>query len=69
MPAGAMRTDSDFHAIKAISDEADFEVEGSRGSLPEGQFREGAFALHAALRPAVGKGDRAWAEQQQSWAR
>jgi adenosylhomocysteine nucleosidase len=43
-----------FKAIKAISDEADFEVEGlSRFSTADGQFREGAFALHAALRPAL----------------
>jgi adenosylhomocysteine nucleosidase len=44
----------DFHAIKAISDEADFEMEGlARFSTAEGQFREAAFALHAALRPAL----------------
>jgi adenosylhomocysteine nucleosidase len=44
----------EFNAIKAISDEADFEVEGlSRFGTEEGQFREGAFALHAALRPAM----------------
>ena len=43
-----------FHAIKAISDEAEFEVEGlARFSTAEGQFRETAFALHAALRPAM----------------
>jgi adenosylhomocysteine nucleosidase len=43
-----------FHAIKAISDEAEFEVEGlARFSTAEGQFREAAFALHAALRPAM----------------
>jgi adenosylhomocysteine nucleosidase len=43
-----------FHAIKAISDEAEFEMEGlARFSTAEGQFREGAFALHAALRPAM----------------
>jgi adenosylhomocysteine nucleosidase len=41
-----------FRAIKAISDGADFEVEGlARFATAEGQFREGAFALHAALRP------------------
>jgi len=44
----------DFQAIKAISDEADFEVEGlSRFATADGQFREAAFALHAALRPAM----------------
>ena len=43
-----------FHAIKAISDEAEFEMEGlARFSTAEGQFREAAFALHAALRPAM----------------
>jgi adenosylhomocysteine nucleosidase len=43
-----------FHAIKAISDEADFEMEGlARFATAEGQFRETAFALHAALRPAM----------------
>jgi adenosylhomocysteine nucleosidase len=43
-----------YGAIKAISDEADFEVEGlSQFATPDGQFREGAFALHAAVRPAM----------------
>ena len=43
-----------FHAIKAISDESDFEIEGlSRFATADGQFREGAFALHAALRPGM----------------
>lgn len=43
-----------FHAIKAISDEAEFEVEGlARFSTADGQFRATAFALHAALRPAM----------------
>jgi len=43
-----------FSAIKAISDEADFEMEGlARFSTAEGQFREAAFALHAALHPAM----------------
>jgi adenosylhomocysteine nucleosidase len=43
-----------FRAIKAISDEADFEVEGlARFATAEGQFREGAFALYAALRPGM----------------
>ena len=44
----------DFQAIKAISDEADFEIEGlGRFATPEGQFREAAFALHTALRPQL----------------
>ena len=43
-----------YCAIKAISDEADFEMEGlARFSTTEGKFRERAFALHAALRPAM----------------
>jgi adenosylhomocysteine nucleosidase len=45
-----------FQAIKAISDEADFEVEGlERFSTEDGQFRETAFALYAAVRPALWK--------------
>ena len=44
----------DFHAIKVISDEADFELaELARFSTAEGQFREAAFALYAALHPAM----------------
>jgi adenosylhomocysteine nucleosidase len=44
----------EFHAIKAISDEADFEVgDLSRFATEDGQFREAAFALHAAVRPAM----------------
>jgi adenosylhomocysteine nucleosidase len=43
-----------FRAIKAISDESDFEVEGlAQFATADGQFREGAFAVHAALRPAM----------------
>ena len=43
-----------FQAIKAISDEADFELEGlSRFSSADGQFRTAAFALHAAVQPAM----------------
>jgi len=43
-----------FHAIKAISDEADFELAGlAHFSTAEGQFREVAFALHAVLRPVL----------------
>jgi adenosylhomocysteine nucleosidase len=44
----------EFQAIKVVSDEANFEVEGlSHFVTADGQFREGAFALHSALRPAV----------------
>jgi adenosylhomocysteine nucleosidase len=43
-----------FSAIKAISDAADFEMEGlSRFATADGQFREGSFALHMALRPQL----------------
>jgi adenosylhomocysteine nucleosidase len=43
-----------FHAIKAISDKADFELAGlGRFSDKEGYFREAAFALHVALRPVL----------------
>jgi adenosylhomocysteine nucleosidase len=43
-----------FQAMKAISDEANFEVESlSRFATVDGQFREVAFALHAALRPPM----------------
>jgi len=42
----------EFRAIKAISDEADFEVRSlARFATPDGQFREGAFALQTALQP------------------
>lgn len=45
-----------FRAIKAISDEADFEVVGLGDFVTEdGQFREKRFALYAALRPAKWK--------------
>lgn len=41
-----------FSAIKVISDTAAFNMEGLSGFATEdGQFREGAFALHAAVRP------------------
>jgi adenosylhomocysteine nucleosidase len=44
----------EFSAIKAISDEADFALDGlSRFATPDGQFREAAFALHTAVRPAT----------------
>jgi adenosylhomocysteine nucleosidase len=43
-----------FHAIKAISDEATFELqELSRFATHDGQFREAAFATHAAVRPQM----------------
>jgi adenosylhomocysteine nucleosidase len=42
----------EFRAVKAISDEADFAMEGlERFATPDGQFREASFALHAAMRP------------------
>lgn len=41
-----------FRAVKAISDEAEFEMEQmGRFAAADGQFRAGAFALHTALRP------------------
>lgn len=41
-----------FHAIKAISDTADFDMSGLESFATEdGQFRERAFAWHSALRP------------------
>jgi adenosylhomocysteine nucleosidase len=44
----------EFAAIKAISDEAGFAMEElGRFADAEGQFREGAFAMYAALRPAM----------------
>jgi adenosylhomocysteine nucleosidase len=44
----------EFAAIKAISDESGFAMEGlGRFADAEGQFREGAFAMYAALRPAM----------------
>ncbi len=46
----------EFHAIEAISDEADFEMGGlSQFCGPDGHFREAAFALHVAARPALGE--------------
>lgn len=42
----------EFRVLKAISDEAYFAMEGlERFATADGQFRQGAFALHAALRP------------------
>lgn len=43
-----------FHAIKAISDDAAFELQQlARFATHDGQFREAAFATHAALRPLL----------------
>jgi adenosylhomocysteine nucleosidase len=43
-----------FHAIKAISDDAGFELAGlARFADEAGYFREGTFALHVALRPVL----------------
>jgi adenosylhomocysteine nucleosidase len=45
-----------FYAIKAISDGHDFELpDMSRFTTADGQFREGAFALHVAVRPQLWK--------------
>ena len=45
-----------FYAIKAISDDADFELPGTeRFITPDGQFREAAFAVYVALRPNLWK--------------
>jgi adenosylhomocysteine nucleosidase len=42
----------EFRAIKAISDEADFDVQGlARFATADGQFREKAFAVQTALMP------------------
>lgn len=44
----------EFRAVKAISDEVEFEMEEiSRFAGADGQFRAGAFALHAALHPVM----------------
>jgi adenosylhomocysteine nucleosidase len=43
-----------FQAIKAISDDATFELqELNRFATPAGQFREGAFAAYCAVRPQL----------------
>jgi adenosylhomocysteine nucleosidase len=43
-----------FRAIKAISDDATFELrELARFATPDGQFREAAFAAHSAVRPQL----------------
>jgi adenosylhomocysteine nucleosidase len=42
----------EFRAVKAISDEADFAMEGmERFVTADGHFREVAFAMHSAIRP------------------
>lgn len=42
----------EFRAIKAISDGSEFEMEELSGfATADGQFREGAFAMYATLRP------------------
>lgn len=44
----------EFAAIKTVSDDAAFEMEElGRFATVDGQFREGAFAAYAALRPAM----------------
>jgi len=43
-----------FQALKAVSDEYDFDLPGlEKFAAADGQFREGAFALYVALRPAL----------------
>lgn len=50
----AQAHDIPFRAIKAISDEASFEMqELARFATNDGQFREAAFAAHAAVRPQL----------------
>jgi len=43
-----------FQAVKAVSDEYDFDLPGmEQFATPEGRFREAGFALYVALRPAL----------------
>jgi len=50
----AQAHDIPFRAIKAISDEASFEMqELARFTTSDGQFRETAFAAHVAVRPPL----------------
>jgi adenosylhomocysteine nucleosidase len=50
----ALAHDLSFQAIKAISDDARFELdELTRFATLDGQFREAAFAAHAAVRPRL----------------
>jgi adenosylhomocysteine nucleosidase len=52
----ARAQDLPFNAIKAISDDADFELpDMQRFATPDGRFRETAFGLHVALRPSLWK--------------
>jgi adenosylhomocysteine nucleosidase len=52
-----------FCAIKAISDEADFEIpDMEQFSTADGRFREAAFGLHVALHPALWSPVRAMAK-------
>jgi adenosylhomocysteine nucleosidase len=45
-----------FVAIKGVSDAHDFDLPGMENfATEEGQFREGAFAIHAAFRPGLWK--------------
>jgi adenosylhomocysteine nucleosidase len=45
-----------FQAVKAVSDEYDFDLPGiEKFARRDGRFREGAFALYVALRPALWK--------------
>jgi adenosylhomocysteine nucleosidase len=49
--------DLPFRAIKAVSDGSDFELfeDTAKFSTPDGQFREMAFAVYAAMRPRLWK--------------
>jgi adenosylhomocysteine nucleosidase len=50
----ARSRDLPFQVIKAISDDADFELPGmEQFTTPGGQFREAAFGLHVAVRPKL----------------
>jgi adenosylhomocysteine nucleosidase len=52
----ARARDLPFHAIKAISDEATFEIPYlSDFTAPNGQFRQIAFSFHLAVRPSLWK--------------
>ncbi len=49
--------DLSFAAMKAISDDASFSMDGlDQFATPEGQFREQAFAWHMAMRPRRWRG-------------
>jgi len=52
----ARARDLPFHAIKAISDAANFELpDFAKFTTPHGHIREGALGLHVAIRPALWK--------------